>query len=72
MAEASVQLQISTLPNSPGVYQYYDKNEKLLLLDISILVAVSEIDESGRRVILYQRPNQSYALYADKQIDLSI
>ncbi len=30
MAEASVQLQISTLPNSPGVYQYYDKNEKLL------------------------------------------
>ena len=30
MSEASVQLQISTLPNSPGVYQYYDKNNKLL------------------------------------------
>ncbi len=43
-----------------------------LQLDISILVAVSEVDEASRRVILYQRPNQSYALYADKQIDLSI
>ncbi len=41
-------------------------------LNIRILVAVSEVDEAGRRVILYQRPNQSYALYADKQIDLSI
>jgi len=43
-----------------------------LKLDISILVGVSEVDEAGRRVILYQRPNQGYALYADKQIDLSI
>ncbi|MFK5927753.1 MAG: hypothetical protein QM483_14090 [Desulfuromusa sp.] len=48
-----------------------EKNEPLQL-DISILVAISEVDEAGRRVILYQRPNQSYALYADKQIDLSI
>jgi excinuclease ABC subunit C len=30
MAEASVTLQISTLPESPGVYQYYDKEDKLL------------------------------------------
>ena len=30
MAQASLPLQISTLPNSPGVYQYYDKNGKLL------------------------------------------
>ncbi|PKA82799.1 excinuclease ABC subunit C [Ulvibacter sp. MAR_2010_11] len=30
MAEASIPLQISTLPQSPGVYQYYDKDEKLL------------------------------------------
>ena len=44
----------------------------ILQLDISVLVAVSEVDESGRRVILYQRPDKSYALYADKQIDLSI
>jgi excinuclease ABC subunit C len=30
MVEASVPLQISTLPNAPGVYQYYDKDGKLL------------------------------------------
>lgn len=30
MTQASVSLQISTLPNNPGVYQYYDKDEKLL------------------------------------------
>jgi len=30
MAMASIKLQISTLPESPGVYQYYDKEEKLL------------------------------------------
>jgi hypothetical protein len=51
-------------------FQKQDGN--LLRLDISVLVAVSEVDEGGRRVILYQRPDQSYALYADKQINLSI
>ncbi|QAA82571.1 excinuclease ABC subunit UvrC [Aequorivita sp. H23M31] len=30
MANASITLQISTLPDSPGVYQYYDKDDKLL------------------------------------------
>ena len=30
MANASVTLQIATLPDSPGVYQYYDKNDKIL------------------------------------------
>ncbi len=30
MSETSVKLQISTLPNAPGVYQYYDKEGKLL------------------------------------------
>ena len=30
MQDASVKLQISTLPNEPGVYQYYDKDGKLL------------------------------------------
>lgn len=43
-----------------------------LQLDIGVLVAVSEVDESGRRAILYQRQDQSYAMYADKQIDLAI
>ncbi|WP_321368207.1 hypothetical protein [uncultured Desulfuromusa sp.] len=48
------------------------QSKDLLQLDISVLVAISEVDEAGRRVILYQRPDQSYALYADKQIDMSI
>ncbi len=43
-----------------------------LQLDIRVLIAISEIDEVGRRAILYQRPDQSFALYADKQINLSI
>ncbi len=30
MSNTPVSLQISTLPNSPGVYQYYDKNGRLL------------------------------------------
>lgn len=30
MEEASLKLQTSTLPNAPGVYQYYDKEGKLL------------------------------------------
>lgn len=30
MTNASITLQISTLPDSPGVYQYYDKEGKLL------------------------------------------
>jgi len=30
MSNASLTLQISTLPDSPGVYQYYDRDGKLL------------------------------------------
>ncbi|GHC45464.1 excinuclease ABC subunit UvrC [Ulvibacter litoralis] len=36
MADASVKLQISTLPDSPGVYQYYDKEDKLLYIGKAI------------------------------------
>ncbi len=30
MPQASLDIQIKTLPTSPGIYQYYDKDEKLL------------------------------------------
>lgn len=44
----------------------------VLSLDLSVLTGVSEVDEAGRKAILYQRRGQSFALYADKQISLSI
>ena len=30
MDTPSLEIQIKTLPDSPGVYQYFDKNEKIL------------------------------------------
>lgn len=30
MAETTLQIQIKTLPNQPGVYQYFDANDKLI------------------------------------------
>lgn len=30
MLNASLQLQIQTLPDAPGVYQYYDKEDRIL------------------------------------------
>ena len=43
-----------------------------LQLDIQILVGAIELDEGGRRAIIYPRSKTSCGLYADKQINLSI
>lgn len=43
-----------------------------LRLTIGLQVGAIEIDETGHRAILYQRPDQSYGLYSDKSISLSI
>ena len=49
-----------------------DETTDLLKLKISVLLAVIETDDAERRAILYPRPDNSYALYADKEIDMSI
>jgi len=46
--------------------------EDLLSLRLSVLLGVMESDEDDRRAILYPRADNSYGLYADKLISLSI
>jgi len=50
----------------------FSEDLQTVVMTMSVVVGVSEVDESGRRVILYHHPVRGYALYADKQIDLSI
>ncbi len=71
--------------SSDGSYRYATKRLRLICrpqvktqydsaleLDIRVLVGAGEIDEDNRRAILYQRGDNEYALYTDKQINLSI
>lgn len=55
--------RVAALPAIPG---------EPLNLTISIQVGAVEVDENGRRAMLYQRPDKSYGLYSDKSISLSI
>ncbi len=45
---------------------------KTLELAVHVQIGAVEIDENGRRAILYQRPDKTYGLYSDKTISLSI
>nr|WP_320115880.1 hypothetical protein [uncultured Desulfuromonas sp.] len=54
-----------------------EKAEKVALqagfkLDLSIAMGVVEFDDMGRRAFVYQRADDSFALYADKQINIEI
>ncbi|MFO7578059.1 MAG: hypothetical protein R6W66_10070 [Pelovirga sp.] len=43
-----------------------------LELDVNFIIGVGEVDDAGRRAILYQRTATNYGLYTDKQINLTI
>jgi hypothetical protein len=43
-----------------------------LQLDLSVSLGVVEMDDSGRRAFVYRRADDSYVLYADKQINIEI
>jgi hypothetical protein len=57
-------LKFITDPSSPVTDEVF--------MDLFALTGVNEVDDAGRKAILYQRQDQTFALYADKQIDLSI
>jgi len=48
------------------------QEEQLPQLVIQVLVGAIEIDEAGRRAILFPRGDRSFGLYSDKLINLSI
>lgn len=56
----------------PNKKKPHSPPKKSFQLTLSISSGVIEIDTTGRRAFLYQRADKSFALYADKRINLEI
>ena len=61
MQNPSLELQLQTLPDSPGVYQYYDKDDKLLYvgkaknLKKRVLSYFNKVHEVGRTRVMVRK-----------------
>lgn len=58
--------------NSLDKINAHTSRQQSFRLTLSIPSGVIELDKEGRRALLYQRADKSFALYADKQINLEI
>ena len=81
--QTPLELQIQTLPDSPGVYQYYDKDEKLLYvgkaknLKKRVMSYFNKVHEVGRTRVMVRKivtvkhivvPTESEALLLENNL----
>lgn len=81
--QTPLELQIQTLPDSPGVYQYFDKDEKLLYvgkaknLKKRVMSYFNKVNESGRIRVMVRKivtvkhivvPTESEALLLENNL----
>ncbi|GGD95736.1 excinuclease ABC subunit UvrC [Planktosalinus lacus] len=75
MEKTALEIQISTLPNSPGVYQYYDKNGKILYvgkaknLKKRVSSYFNKNHDNARTRLLVKKINEIKHIVVDSETD---